>query len=124
MEWLKERQARHAHARPTPPEPEPEVASEGEAEAGSAFIEAMPVVPPPRRPPSPPVGRGRSWRLSRPRGHRGSGLRRCARPPASPRGRSPVRSMAWDSGGRSAKCTIAMWQRARSARRSPDAYRA
>jgi len=58
MEWLKERQARHAHARPTPPEPEPEVASEGEAEAGSAFIEAMPVVPPPASPAEPPSRQG------------------------------------------------------------------
>src|SRR5882762_7783710 len=36
-----------------------------------------------RLPPRPPVVRGRSWRPSRPRGRRGSGLPRGARPPAS-----------------------------------------
>jgi hypothetical protein len=54
MEWLKERQARHAHARPTPPEPEPAVASAGEAEAGSALIEDRPVVSTPASPAAPP----------------------------------------------------------------------
>ena len=79
---------------------------------------------PPRLPPSPPVVRGRSWRPSRPRGRRGSGLLRCARPLGSPRGRSPARSMACGSGGRSAQCTTALWRRGRRARRSPDAQRA
>src|SRR5206468_2826587 len=44
-------------------------------------------------------------------------------PPAAPRGRSPVRCMAWCSGGRSAKCTTAMWRRGRSARRCTEAPR-
>ena len=61
-----------------------------------------------RLPPSPPGGRGRSWRPSRPRGRRGSGLPRCARLPASPRGQSPVRCMVSCSGGRSAQCTTAL----------------
>jgi hypothetical protein len=76
-----------------------------------------------RLPPRPPVVRGRSWRPSRPRGRRGSGLPRGARPPASLRGRSPVRCMAWCSGGRSAQCTTAMGRRGRSAWRGPEAQR-
>ena len=76
-----------------------------------------------RLPPNYPVVRNRSWQPSRPRGRRGSGLPRCARPPASPRGRSPVRCMAWCSGGRSAKCTTAMWRWGRSARRGTEAQR-
>jgi len=54
MEWLKERQARHAHARPTPPESAPAVASEGEAEAGSALSEDRPLVSTPASPAAPP----------------------------------------------------------------------
>ena len=76
-----------------------------------------------RLPPRPPVVRDRSWRPSRPRGRMGFGLPRCARPPAFPRGRSPVRSMACCSGGRSAQGTTALWRRGRRARRGSEVPR-
>jgi len=76
-------QASHTGVTPAPPPRAPAAALELEAEprlrprAGARG----PTTPPP---PSPPVVRGRSWRPSRPRGRRGSGLLRCARPPVSP----------------------------------------
>ncbi len=130
LEWLKERQARQARGTPAPSQRAPAAAPALEAEAAPAAPEPGPGVPPPpaaqgahRLLPRHPVVRDRSWRPSRPRGRRGSGLPRCARPPASPRGRSPVRCMAWCSGGRSAQCTTALWRRGRRARRGTEAQR-
>ena len=121
MEWLKERQARQARVTPAPPRAR-RPPRQKEKQRPRLLTQSMGQGSHhPRRPPSSPVGRGRSWRPSQPRGHRGSGRPRCARPPASPRGRSPVRSIAWCSGGRSAKCATAMWRQGRSAWRGPEA---
>ena len=62
MEWLKERQARHAHVPPAPPQRALEAAPEFEAEAAPALeAEAVPAdpepgpgVPPPVSPAGPP----------------------------------------------------------------------
>ena len=54
MEWLKERQARHAHVPPAPPPPALEAAPALEAEAVPADTEPGPGVPPPVSPAGPP----------------------------------------------------------------------
>src|SRR5882762_8021865 len=54
MEWLKERQARHARVPPVPPQRELEATAALEAEAALADSEHVPVVPPPAPPAGPP----------------------------------------------------------------------
>ena len=54
MEWLKERQARHAHVPPAPPQPALEAAPALEAEAVLADTEPGPGGPPPVSPAGPP----------------------------------------------------------------------
>ena len=54
MEWLKERQARHARVPPVPPQRELEATPALEAEAAPADSEHVPVVPPPAPPAGPP----------------------------------------------------------------------
>jgi hypothetical protein len=58
MEWLKERQARHASVTPSPPQREPAAAPEREVEAAPADPENVPVVPPPAPPAGPPSRQG------------------------------------------------------------------
>ena len=58
MEWLKERQVRHASVTPSPPQREPETAPAGEAEIAPAVTEAVPVVPPSAPLAEPPSRQG------------------------------------------------------------------
>src|SRR5437660_8955355 len=58
MEWLKERQARHARVTPASPPRAPAAAPALEAEAAPADTEHGPVVPPPVPPAGPPSRQG------------------------------------------------------------------
>jgi MarR family protein len=58
MEWLKERQARHASVTPSPPPRAPAAAPVLEAQAAPAATEPGPVVPPPLPPAEPPSRQG------------------------------------------------------------------
>src|SRR5436309_7030772 len=58
LEWLKERQARHARVPPSPPQRAPEAAPEIEAEAAPAAPENMPVDLTPAPPAGPPSRQG------------------------------------------------------------------
>ena len=58
MEWLKERQARHASVTPSPPPRAPAAAPALEAQAAPAATEPGPVVPPPPPPAGPPSRQG------------------------------------------------------------------
>jgi hypothetical protein len=58
MEWLKERQARHASVIPSPLPREPAAAPALEAAAAPAATEPVPVLPPPLPPAGPPSRQG------------------------------------------------------------------
>jgi len=118
MEWLKERQARHARVTPSLPPHAPAAAPEGKAEGAPAVTAEVPGVPTSVPPAEPPSRQGQILAAITAAGTQGLRPAEVRQATGVPRGRSPVRSMAWSSVGRSAKCTTAMWRRVRSTRGS------